>query len=65
MFLTIILFAFLILWGLADFIYWKTGKETMSQYVITQIEKHPWLRWVVLVLLFGAAGVLTWHWELL
>ena len=66
-YLAIILISFLVIWGLADLIIWRTGYQTMSQWVILVSEqKEVWaLTWLgFCVLVIGIGIWLIFHWEL-
>jgi hypothetical protein len=64
MIMMISLFLLLFLWGLADYAVWKKGGETLSQWVVKNSKENKVFGWGVIILLFGAALVLTWHFEL-
>lgn len=63
--LTLILFIFLFLFLAFDFIIWKLGKETMSQWIIKRKKESSIVRYGLILFLVLTCAILLWHWELI
>lgn len=62
--LAFILLGFLFLWGFADYLVWRSGRETMSQWVIDNVKARSLFRWGVFAVLTILYLWLCWHWEI-
>lgn len=62
--LGIVLFSFLTLWGIADFIIWLTGRQTFSQWVIKKSKERASFAVASLLIITLFALWLIVHFEL-
>ena len=60
----ILFISFMVIFGIVDLWFWLTGKETMSEQLVTWATKYKWFAWTLLAILFGAATYLAYHFEL-
>jgi hypothetical protein len=63
--LGLLLLGNILFWGLADYLLWKYGYQTFSQWVIKEAKKRVRFALAALVIIVGIAIWLVMHFELI
>jgi len=62
--LGILLLGFLLVWGLVDYLAWKSGYQTLSRWAIKESKKRKHFAWGALIVILTFSIWLIFHLEL-
>lgn len=65
MILGVILVGILIAWGVGDYLTWKSGGETLSQWISNKSDESREFAWTIFLLLVLTATILIIHFDLI